>query len=158
MNALIGKDGQELNHMALNQNETNTIKLLVGYLEIVYRTTKEICNQKMSTAEITVSMMDSLRKGLKVNKNCPDWLKTRACCMEKDLRDISKELYTIFCFICTVLARPPNQRKWELAYILLERERRVHYRIGRIFQQKLPIKATSQTQPTDVLSCQASKG
>lgn len=107
MDAVIRKYEEMLgSKMLLNSAEKNAVNVVHEYLESFYKTTTNICTNKVPTVGLVLFFMDHISEmiaGCRESRHCPDWLKSAAEEMAKKARSYNNQVCTIFTYITAIL-------------------------------------------------------
>ncbi|KAL2935507.1 putative AC transposase [Bienertia sinuspersici] len=92
--------------MLLNTAERNAVNILHGYLEPFYKTTNDICVNKVPTIGLVLFFMDHVSEMITACKDSchyPDWLKTAAEEMSRKCNSYSDQVSHIFTYMTAIL-------------------------------------------------------
>ncbi|GMH17087.1 hypothetical protein Nepgr_018928 [Nepenthes gracilis] len=90
----------------LNSSEKNAINILHDYLEPFYKTTNNICAEKVPTVGLVLFFMDHIFEMIaacKDSRHYPDWLKSAAEDMAKKAQNYNNQVCNVFTYMTAVL-------------------------------------------------------
>lgn len=107
MDAVIRKHEETLgSRMMLSSAEKNAVSVVHGYLEPFYKTTNNMCANKMPTIGLILFFMDHISEMIALcreSRHSPDWLKSAAEDMAKKARSYSSQVCNIFTYMTAIL-------------------------------------------------------
>ncbi|XP_050236337.1 putative AC transposase [Mercurialis annua] len=107
MDGVIRKNEETLgSRMLLCSAEKNAVSAVHGYLEPFYKTTNNICTNKLLTIGLVLFFMDHISEMITVcreTRHNPDWLKSAADEMAKKARSYNSQVCNIFTYMTAVL-------------------------------------------------------
>lgn len=107
MDAVIRKHDETLgSRMLLSSAEKNVVSVVHVYLESFYKTTNNMCANKMPTIGLVLFFMDHISEmitGCRESRHNPDWLKNAAEDMAKKARSYSSQVCNIFTYMTAIL-------------------------------------------------------
>ncbi|KAF5468970.1 hypothetical protein F2P56_013076 [Juglans regia] len=107
MDAVIRKYEETLgNRMALTSTEKNVVSIMHQYLEPFYKTTTNICTNKVPTIGLVLFFMDHISETIAVcreSRHSPDWLKNAAEDMAIKARNYNNQVCNIFTYMTAIL-------------------------------------------------------
>ncbi|KAJ0047602.1 hypothetical protein Pint_16395 [Pistacia integerrima] len=107
MDAVIRKHDETLgSRMLLSSAEKNVVSVVHGYLEPFYKTTNNMCTNKMPTIGLVLFFMDHISEMITVcreSRHSSDWLKNAAEDMAKKARSYNSQVCNIFTYMTAIL-------------------------------------------------------
>uniref|UniRef100_A0A2P2KW02 Zinc finger BED domain-containing protein DAYSLEEPER n=1 Tax=Rhizophora mucronata TaxID=61149 RepID=A0A2P2KW02_RHIMU len=107
MDAVLRKHEETLgSRMLLTPTEKNVANIVHGYLEPFYKTTNNICTNKLLTVGLVLFFMDHISETIaacRESHHNPDWLKNAADEMGKKARNYSSQVCNIFSYMTAIL-------------------------------------------------------
>ncbi|XP_031736949.1 uncharacterized protein LOC105434558 isoform X1 [Cucumis sativus] len=107
MEAVIRKYEETLgSKMLLNSAEKNVVNIVHQYLEPFYKTTNNICTNKVATVGLVLFFMDHISETIAAcrdSRHNPDWLKSAAEDMAKKAKNYSSQVCNIFTYMTAIL-------------------------------------------------------
>ncbi|XP_038680112.1 zinc finger BED domain-containing protein DAYSLEEPER-like [Tripterygium wilfordii] len=107
MDAVIRKYKETLgSRLLLNSAEKNAVMIIQGYLEPFYKTTNNICTNKVPTIGLVLFFMDHISETITIcreSRHSPDWLKNAAEDMAKKARNYGNQVSNIFTYMTAIL-------------------------------------------------------
>lgn len=107
MDGVIRKHEDSLgNRMLLNSVERNAVTIMHGYLEPFYKTTNDICSNKVPTIGLVLFFMDHISDMIAACKDSchyPDWLKSAAEEMSLKSSSYNDQVSNIFTYMTAIL-------------------------------------------------------
>ncbi|XP_024030757.1 uncharacterized protein LOC21405104 isoform X2 [Morus notabilis] len=107
MDAVIRKYEETLgSRMLLSSAEKNAISVVHEYLEPFYKTTNNICTNKVPTIGLVLFFMDHISEMIaacREARHYPDWLKNAAEDMAKKARSYNNQVCNIFTYMTAIL-------------------------------------------------------
>ncbi|XP_038687325.1 zinc finger BED domain-containing protein DAYSLEEPER-like [Tripterygium wilfordii] len=107
MDAVIRKYEETLgSRLMLNSAEKNAVMIIQGYLEPFYKTTNNICTNKVPTIGLVLFFMDHISETIttcRESRHSPDWLKNAAEDMAKKARSYGNQVSNIFTYMTAIL-------------------------------------------------------
>nr|XP_043606535.1 zinc finger BED domain-containing protein RICESLEEPER 2 isoform X2 [Erigeron canadensis] len=106
MESTIRKYEDTLGRLLLNSAEKNAIYLMHSYLEPFYKTTNDICTNKLPTVGLVLFFMDHISETITTcskSRNSPDWLKSVAIDMAAKVRSYNDQVSNIFTYMTAIL-------------------------------------------------------
>lgn len=107
MDAVIRKYEEALgSRMLLSSAEKNAVSLVHEYLEPFYKTTNNICTNKVPTIGLVLFFMDHISEMIaacRESRHYPDWLKNSAEDMAKKARSYNNQVCNIFTYMTAIL-------------------------------------------------------
>ncbi|XP_015883071.1 zinc finger BED domain-containing protein DAYSLEEPER isoform X1 [Ziziphus jujuba] len=107
MDAVIMKYKETLgSRMLLSSAEKNAVSLVHEYLEPFYKTTNNICTNKVPTIGLVLFFMDHISEMIaacRETRHYPDWLKNSAEDMAKKARSYNNQVCNIFTYMTAIL-------------------------------------------------------
>ncbi|KAG6675579.1 hypothetical protein I3843_15G104900 [Carya illinoinensis] len=107
MDAVIRKYEETLgNRMPLTSTEKNAVSIMHQYLEPFYKTTTNICTNKLPTIGLVLFFMDHISETITVcreSRHSPDWLKNAAEDMAIKARNYNNQVCNIFTYMTAIL-------------------------------------------------------
>lgn len=107
MEAVIRKHEETLgSKMILNSAEKNVVNIVHQYLEPFYKTTNNICTNKVPTVGLVLFFMDHISETIAAcrdSRHNPDWLKSAAEDMAKKAKNYSHQVCNIFTYMTAIL-------------------------------------------------------
>lgn len=107
MEAVIRKYEETLgSKMLLNSAEKNVVNIVHQYLEPFYKTTNNICTNKVATVGLVLFFMDHISETIAAcrdSRHNPDWLKSAAEDMAKKAKNYSHQVCNIFTYMTAIL-------------------------------------------------------
>lgn len=92
--------------MMLSIAEKNAVNIMHAYLEPFYKTTKNICTNKVPTIGLVLFFMDHISEmvaACRDSRHNPEWLKHAADDMSKKVRSYSSQVCNIFTYMTAIL-------------------------------------------------------
>lgn len=106
MEATIRKNEETLGRLLLSSAEKNAINLMHGYLEPFYKTTNDICTDKLPTVGLVLFFMDHISETItscRESRHSPDWLKNASIDMATRVRSYNDRVLNIFTYMTAIL-------------------------------------------------------
>ncbi|GMY15393.1 putative ac transposase [Fagus crenata] len=107
IDAIIRKYEETLgNRMLLTSTEKNAVNIMHQYLEPFYKTTTNICTNKVPTIGLVLFFMDHISEtiaGCRESRHSPDWLKNAAEDMAVKARNYNNQVCNIFTYMTAIL-------------------------------------------------------
>lgn len=106
METIIRKYEELLGRLLLNSAEKNAINLMHAYLEPFYKTTNDICTNKLPTVGLVLFFMDHISETVtacRESRHSPDWLKKAANDMATKVRSYNDQVSNIFTYMTAIL-------------------------------------------------------
>ncbi|KAJ0571470.1 putative transcription factor/ chromatin remodeling BED-type(Zn) family [Helianthus annuus] len=106
MEAIIRKHDETLGRLLLNSTEKNAINLIHTYLEPFYKTTNDMCTNKLPTVGLVLFFMDHISETIaacRESRHSPDWLKNAAIDMGTKVRCYNDQVSNIFTYMTAIL-------------------------------------------------------
>ncbi|XP_022156412.1 uncharacterized protein LOC111023311 isoform X1 [Momordica charantia] len=107
MEAVIRKYEETLgSKMLLNTAEKNIVNIMHQYLEPFYKTTNNICTNKVPTVGLVLFFMDHISETIgacRESRHNPDWLKSAAEDMAKKAKNYNHQVCNIFTYMTAIL-------------------------------------------------------
>lgn len=107
MDTIIRKHEEALgSRMMLSSTEKNAVSLVHEYLEPFYKTTNNICTNKVPTIGLVLFFMDHISEMIaacRESRHYPDWLKNSADEMAKKARSYNSQVCNIFTYMTAIL-------------------------------------------------------
>lgn len=107
MDAVIRKYEETLgNNRMLSSAEKNAVSIVHQYLEPFYKTTTNICTNKVPTIGLVLFFMDHISETIAVcreSRHSPDWLKNAAEDMAIKARNYNNQVCNIFTYMTAIL-------------------------------------------------------
>ncbi|XP_043812364.1 uncharacterized protein LOC110615913 isoform X3 [Manihot esculenta] len=107
MDSVIRKYDETLGgRMVLSSAEKNAVNIVHGYLEPFYKTTNNICTNKLLTIGLVLFFMDHISEMITIcreSRHSPDWLKNAAEEMAKKARSYNNQVSNIFTYMTAIL-------------------------------------------------------
>lgn len=106
MDAIIRKYEILGNRMLLSSTEKNVVRITHQYLESFYKTTTNICTNKVPTIGLVLFFMDHISETIAVcreSRHNPDWLKNAAEEMAIKARNYNNQVCNIFTYMTAIL-------------------------------------------------------
>ncbi|XP_040997178.1 zinc finger BED domain-containing protein DAYSLEEPER-like [Juglans microcarpa x Juglans regia] len=107
MDAVIRKYEETLgSRMPLTSTEKNVVSIMHQYLEPFYKTTTNICTNKVPTIGLVLFFMDHISETIAVcreSRHSPDWLKNAAEDMAIKARNYNNQVCNIFTYMTAIL-------------------------------------------------------
>ncbi|KAA8541160.1 hypothetical protein F0562_025094 [Nyssa sinensis] len=92
--------------MLLNSAEKNVVNIMHAYLEPFYKTTNNICTNKVPTIGLVLFFMDHISEMIAAcrdSRHSPDWLKSAAEDMATKARNYNEQVCNIFTYMTAIL-------------------------------------------------------
>ncbi|KAJ7978822.1 zinc finger BED domain-containing protein DAYSLEEPER [Quillaja saponaria] len=92
--------------MLLTSAEKNAVGIMHQYLEPFYKTTNNICTNKVPTIGLVLFFMDNISETISTcreSRHSPDWLKSAAEDMAKKARAYNNQVCNIFIYLTAIL-------------------------------------------------------
>ncbi|KAK2968008.1 hypothetical protein RJ640_020416 [Escallonia rubra] len=92
--------------MLLSTAEKNAVNIMHAYLEPFYKTTNNICTNKMPTIGLVLFFMDHISETItacRESRHSPDWLKNAAEDMATKARSYNDQVSNIFTYMTAIL-------------------------------------------------------
>ncbi|KAL5544693.1 hypothetical protein UlMin_008477 [Ulmus minor] len=107
MDAIIRKHEEQLGSpVLLSSAEKNAVAVVHEYLEPFYKTTNNICTNKVLTIGLVLFFMDHVSEmisGCRESRHYPDWLKSSAEEMAQRARSYNNQVCNIFTYMTAIL-------------------------------------------------------
>ncbi|XP_023767055.1 putative AC transposase [Lactuca sativa] len=106
METLIRKYEETHGRLLLNSAEKNAINIMHSYLEPFYKTTNDICTNRLPTLGLVLFFMDHISETITAcRESChtPDWLKNAAVDMAAKVRSYNDQVSNIFTYMTAIL-------------------------------------------------------
>ncbi|XP_027331309.1 uncharacterized protein LOC113846830 isoform X3 [Abrus precatorius] len=107
MDAVIRKYEEMLgNRMLLGSSDKSVVNIIHLYLEPFYKTTNNICTNKVPTVGLVLFFMDHISETIancRESRHSPEWLKTAAEEMAKKARNYINQVCNIFTYMTAIL-------------------------------------------------------
>lgn len=106
METMIRKYEETLGRLLLNSAEKNAINHMHAYLEPFYKTTNDICTNKLPTVGLVLFFMDHISETItacRESRHSPDWLKNAAVEMAAKVRSYNDQVSNIFTYMTAIL-------------------------------------------------------
>lgn len=107
METIIRKHDDTLgSRLLLNSAEKNAVNIMHAYLEPFYKTTNNICTNKVPTIGLVLFFMDHISEMItacRESRQHPDWLKNAADDMAAKARNYSEQVCNIFTYMTAIL-------------------------------------------------------
>ncbi|XP_071702559.1 zinc finger BED domain-containing protein RICESLEEPER 2 isoform X2 [Rutidosis leptorrhynchoides] len=106
METIIRKYDEMLGRLLLNSAEKNAINIMHAYLEPFYKTTNDICTNKLPTVGLVLFFMDHISETItacRESRHTPDWLKNAAIDMTTKVRSYNDQVSNIFTYMTAIL-------------------------------------------------------
>ncbi|KAL4566430.1 hypothetical protein LXL04_030545 [Taraxacum kok-saghyz] len=106
MEMLIRKHEETHGRLLLNSAEKKAINIMHLYLEPFYKTTNDICTNRLPTLGLVLFFMDHISETIATcldSRHSPDWLKTAAADMASRIRIYNDQVSNIFTYITAIL-------------------------------------------------------
>ena len=90
----------------LSSAEKNSVNIMHAFLEPFYKTTNNICNNKLPTIGLVFFFMDHISETISAcrdSRHSPDWLKSAAEDMEIKARKYNEQVCNIFMYMTAIL-------------------------------------------------------
>uniref|UniRef100_A0A5B6ZQB3 Putative zinc finger BED domain-containing protein DAYSLEEPER n=1 Tax=Davidia involucrata TaxID=16924 RepID=A0A5B6ZQB3_DAVIN len=92
--------------MLLNSAEKNAVNIMHAYLDPFYKTTNNICTNKVPTIGLVLFFMDHISETIAAcrdSRHSPDWLKNAAEDMATKARNYNEQVCNIFTYMTAIL-------------------------------------------------------
>ncbi|XP_024961377.1 uncharacterized protein LOC112501867 isoform X2 [Cynara cardunculus var. scolymus] len=103
---VIRKHEETHSRLLLNSAEKNAISIMHTYLEPFYKTTNDICTNKLPTVGLVLFFMDHISETItacRESRHSPDWLKNAAVDMAAKVRSYNDQVSNIFTYMTAIL-------------------------------------------------------
>ncbi|KVH88644.1 protein of unknown function DUF4413 [Cynara cardunculus var. scolymus] len=103
---IVRKHEETHSRLLLNSAEKNAISIMHTYLEPFYKTTNDICTNKLPTVGLVLFFMDHISETItacRESRHSPDWLKNAAVDMAAKVRSYNDQVSNIFTYMTAIL-------------------------------------------------------